>query len=145
MKILIIGGTGMIGGHAATHLAAEGHDVTLAARKAPAPTTPMAHFKLLIGDYTQGDFSEAQLAPFDAILFAAGNDIRHLPRGTDQNEFWDKMQIDGVPNFIAKARDAGVKGVVQLGSYYHQVMPNLIDTNPYVRARHLADAGGDGA
>ena len=33
MKILIVGGTGMIGGHAAAHLQAQGNAVTLAARK----------------------------------------------------------------------------------------------------------------
>ena len=33
MKILIVGGTGMIGGHAAVFLQARGDEVTLAARK----------------------------------------------------------------------------------------------------------------
>ncbi|MCA3870355.1 MAG: nucleoside-diphosphate sugar epimerase, partial [Burkholderia sp.] len=32
MKILIVGGTGLIGGHAALHLHAQGNPVTLAAR-----------------------------------------------------------------------------------------------------------------
>ena len=32
MKILVIGGTGMIGGHAALYLKSQGHDVTVAAR-----------------------------------------------------------------------------------------------------------------
>ncbi|WP_342358544.1 NAD(P)-dependent oxidoreductase [Terrarubrum flagellatum] len=139
MKILVVGGTGMIGGHAAGHLAAEGHEVVLAARRPPGAETPMAKFPVVIGDYVRGDFSEADLAPYDAILFAAGNDIRHLPRGSDQHAFWNETQIAGVPAFIARARDAGVKRVVHIGSYYHQVMPHLADTDPYVRARKLAD------
>ena len=32
MKILVVGGTGLLGGHAALYLQALGHDVTLAAR-----------------------------------------------------------------------------------------------------------------
>jgi dihydroflavonol-4-reductase len=141
VKILIVGGTGMIGGHAALHLKAEGHDVTLAARKPAAAATPMASFPVLIGDYTRGTFTQKDLAPFDAILFAAGNDIRHIGRNADADEFWRVTQIEGVPNFVKLARAAGVKRMVQLGSYYHQVMPHLIAENAYVRARSLADAG----
>lgn len=141
LKILIVGGTGMIGGHAAVHLKAQGNEVSLAARK-PAPAgTPMEHFPVVIGDYSQGTFTERDLEPFDAIVFGAGQDIRHLPKGTDENEFWRVMQIEGVPNFAKLAKRAGVKRLVQLGSYYHQVMPHLIETNAYVRARSLADEG----
>lgn len=141
MKILIVGGTGMIGGHAALHLRAQGAEVTLAARKPPSPATPVGDFPVLLGDYTRNSFTERDLEPFDAILFAAGNDIRHLPKGVDEQEFWRVMQIDGVPNFVALAKRAGVRRLVQLGSYYHQVMPHLIETSAYVRARSLADAG----
>lgn len=141
MKILIVGGTGMIGGHAAQTLAAEGHEVVLASRKPASPETPMARFSSLIGDYSKGEFSPQELEGFDAVVFAAGNDIRHLPKGTDEAEFWRVMQIEGVPNFVARAKQAGVRRVVQLGSYYHQVMPQLAEKNLYVRARKLADEG----
>ena len=141
VKILIVGGTGMIGGHAALHLAALGHDVTLAARKPANPATPMAAFPTLIGDYTQGTFAQADLAPFEAIVFAAGNDIRHIGRDVDAAEFWRVTQIEGVPNFAKLARAAGVRRFVQLGSYYHQAMPHLVAGDAYVRARALADDG----
>jgi nucleoside-diphosphate-sugar epimerase len=139
MKILIVGGTGMIGGHAATHLGAKGNEVVLASRR-PAPAgTPMARFPALIGDYTKGELGPERLAGFEAIVFAAGNDIRHIRKGDDEREFWRATQIEGVPAFVAAARDAGVSRLVQLGSYYHQAMPHLIKTNAYVRARALAD------
>ncbi|MDF2811067.1 MAG: hypothetical protein K0S56_2098 [Microvirga sp.] len=141
MKILIVGGTGMIGGHAADFLAAQGNSITIAARRPPPTTVPMAAYPILLGDYTQGTFTEADLASFDAVLFAAGNDIRHLPKDMDEQEFWDRTQIEGVPRFVALAKRAGVRRVVQLGSYYHQVMPHLIAENAYVRARHRADEG----
>ncbi len=141
VKVLIVGGTGMIGGHAALHLKAQGADVTLAARKPPPPATPMRDFPVLIGDYARNTFSESDLEPFDAIVFAAGNDIRHLPKDVDEREFWRVTQIEGVPAFVALAKRAGVKRLVQLGSYYHQVMSHLVDASPYVRARSLADEG----
>ncbi|MFP1645404.1 NAD-dependent epimerase/dehydratase family protein [Pontitalea aquivivens] len=141
MKILIVGGTGMIGGHAALMLAAEGHEVTLGARKPAQARSPVAHFAHLLGDYTQGDFSTRDLERFDAVVFAAGNDIRHLPAGVDGDAFWRATQIEGVPAFVARAKQAGVSRVVQLGSYYHHVMPGLAETDAYVRARKLADEG----
>ncbi len=139
MKILIVGGTGMIGGHTAVYLESLGHAVTLAARKPAAAGTPMAGFATLLGDYTLGEFTESDLAPFDAIVFAAGNDTRHIPRNSDEVEFWDRTQVRSVPAFIEMARRAGVGRVVHIGSYYHQLRPDLIETDPYVRGRHLAD------
>jgi nucleoside-diphosphate-sugar epimerase len=141
MKILIVGGTGMIGGHAAEHLIAAGHDVVLAARKPAPAATPMARMPVLLGDYAAGTFTRADLAPFEAIVFAAGQDIRHIPRDADPAAFWQATQIGGVPDFVRLARDAGVGRLVQIGSYYHQKMPHLAETNPYVRARKLADEG----
>lgn len=141
MKILVVGGTGMIGGYAATFLKSKGNEVTLAARKPAASTTGMVRFPMLTGDYSKGTFTEEELAPFDAIVFAAGNDIRHISKDADADEFWRVMQIEGVPRFAALARRAGVKRFVQLGSYYHQVLPHLAETDAYVRARKLADEG----
>jgi nucleoside-diphosphate-sugar epimerase len=141
MKVLIVGGTGMIGGQTAVFLAQGGHEVVLGSRKPARPGTPMERFPALIGDYSKGEFSPDELKGFDAVVFAAGNDIRHVPGDVDEDEFWRVMQIEGVPNFVERAKRAGVGRVVQLGSYYHQVMPHLAETNAYVRARKLADEG----
>lgn len=139
MKTLIVGGTGMIGTHTAVHLREQGHDVTVAARKTPAADSTAAQFPVLIGDYAEGTFTAGDLEGFDSIVFAAGNDIRHVPRDADTSEFWESTQTGGVPKFVALARDAGVECVVQVGSYYHQVQPELAATNPYVEARRRAD------
>lgn len=141
MRILVVGGTGMIGAHAANRLAGEGHAVMVAARKPPQPGAPASAFPILLGDYTAGGLTPAELSAFDAVLFAAGNDIRHLPKDIDRADFWRRTQIEGVPDFVARARQAGVKRLVQLGSYYHQVMPDLIERDDYVRGRSLADEG----
>ncbi len=60
MKTLVIGGTGMIGCHAATLLTDRGHDVTIGARSAPAEESPVAGYPVLLGDYATGGLTEAE-------------------------------------------------------------------------------------
>lgn len=139
MKILVIGGTGLIGGHAALFLQQQGNTVSIAARKPPAAGTALAQLDVLLRDYVAGDFTRDDLARFDAVVFAAGNDIRHLPPGTDEAAHWERANVEAVPRFFALARAAGVRRAVLVGSFYPQVAPQLIDTSPYVRSRHLAD------
>lgn len=141
MKILVVGGTGLIGGHVALHLQSLGHDVTIAARKPAQPQSALAALPILIGDYIEDDFTREQLAGFDALVFAAGNDIRHLDKDADEAAHWQRANIDGVPRFFKLARDAGVRRAVLVGSFYPQVKPELIERIPYVRSRHLADEG----
>jgi len=139
MRTLVVGGTGMIGTHVAVHLREHGHDVVVAARRPPAAGSTAAGFPVVLGDYVARTFTAGDLAGFDAIVFAAGHDIRHVPRDADPDRSWAATQSQGVPAFVALARDAGVGCVVQVGSYYHQVMPELAASNPYVEARRRAD------
>lgn len=143
MKTLIVGGTGMIGCHTAALLAERGHEVTIGARSAPSAESPVASYPVLLGDYSEGGFTEEELALFDAVVFAAGQDVRHVKPGDADEDadagFWSKYQSEGVPSFMARAKRAGVQRAVQVGSYYHMILPELAQTNPYVRARQLAD------
>ena len=139
MSILIVGGTGMIGTNLALHLQKAGHHVTLAGRNAPAVGHPAAGFPFLKRDFTKAEFTVADLAPFSAIVFAAGNDPRHLPKGVDEDAFWRATQTEGIPAFAALAKAAGVARFVQVGSYYHHLRPDLALLSPYIRARQLAD------
>lgn len=143
MKVLVVGGTGLIGGHCAVLLQAQGHAVTVAARSRPGQDTPMASMPVLLGNYIEQGFPEEQLADFDTVVFCAGNDVRHVPEGADleQRSLWDRVNSQAVPAFAARARAAGVKTFVNVGSFYPQVAPQLIEDNAYVRSRHLADAG----
>ena len=126
MKILVVGGTGALGGHAAIHLAAKGHEVTIGGRKPANPATPMAAMPFLKGDYVAGDYTPDRLAGFDQVVFAAGNDPRHVPQGQDFDAWLIKANHEAVPAFFAACREAGVKRAVQLGSFYHQAMPSLL-------------------
>ena len=141
MKILVVGGTGALGGHAAIHLASKGHAVTVSGRNPPHPDTPMAALPFLSGDYVAGDFTADRLAGFDWVVFAAGNDPRHVPPGSDFDAFLFKANHVAVPEFFAACRKAGVKRAIQLGSFYAQAAPELVAGNSYIRSRLAACEG----
>lgn len=141
MRVLVVGGTGALGGHCACHLASLGHDVTIGARNAAHPETAMAAMPLLKGDYVAGDFTADRMAGFDWVVFAAGNDPRHVPADADFAAFLHKANHEAVPTFFAACREAGVKRAVQLGSYYHQAAPHLLEGNYYIQSRQAACEG----
>ncbi|WP_395337278.1 NAD-dependent epimerase/dehydratase family protein [Novosphingobium sp. BL-8H] len=141
MKLLVIGGTGALGGHAAIHMAAQGHDVTVAGRSAPHAATPMAAMPFLQGDYVAGDFTPDRLEGFDWVIFAAGNDPRHVPQGEDFEKFLIRANHEAIPAVFAACAKAGVGRAVQLGSFYPQAAPHLLEGNAYIRSRLAACEG----
>ena len=137
MKILVVGGSGLIGGDAALFLRQQGHDVTIMARKRS--TVPaLAALPVLIGDYVNDDCSDGRLKGFDALVFAAAADIRKIPRAgsVTPEQFYQKHNDEAVPRFFRAARDAGVKRSVYIGTFYPQVAPQRIGVCPYVTSRH---------
>lgn len=142
MKILMVGGTGLIGGHAALRLKAEGHEVHVGARKLAPQGTGMADLPFHSIDYVGEQPDAGLLAGFDAIIFAAGNDIRHAPPDADaQVAHWKRANSEAVPRFFAAAKAAGVCHAILIGSFYPQAAPHLVATNPYVASRLAADEG----
>ncbi len=141
MKTLVVGGTGALGGHIAAHLKERGHDVTVAARNPPEAGTPMASMPFLQGDYVAGDFTPEKLRGFDWVVFAAGNDPRHVPPGSDFNAHLVKANHEAVPAFFRACREAGVKRAVQVGSFYAQAAPELVEGNNYIKSRKAACEG----
>src|SRR5262245_24196346 len=138
MKILVVGGTGLTGAHAALHLRDLGHRVTLLSRTAPTLDC-LRDFDHLAGNYVDGELPVEALAHFDQMVFAAGADIRQLPPGEDEAGFFDRVNTRAIPRFFQRAKDAGIRRAVYVGTYYPQVVPEKIQTSPYVRSRHLAD------
>lgn len=138
-RVLVVGGTGLIGAHAALLLAERGDTVVIASRSGATDHPQLAELEQLRGDYAAGTFTEAELSRFDSIVFSAGNDVRHVAVDDESAPFWSSVQSDGVPNFIELARRAGVGRVVQVGSCYHQFDPTFAAGSPYVEARRLAD------
>ena len=141
MKILVVGGTGMIGGHAALRLRAAGHEVTIAGRNVAAPGSVLADLQSLRIDFTAEEQPAGVLGRFEALIFAAGNDIRHLPAGEDFDAYATRVNAACAPRFCRLARDAGVRHVINIGSFYPQAAPHLLAGNAYMRSRLAADEG----
>lgn len=140
MKTLIVGGTGLTGAHAALQLRESGHNVTLMSRFVPALEC-LHDFDHIVGSYIAEEVSSDALSAFDQMVFAAGADIRQLPRGEDEAAFYQRVNVEAIPQFFERAREAGIERAVYIGTYYPQVVPEKIETSPYVRSRHLADEG----
>jgi dihydroflavonol-4-reductase len=137
MKVLVVGGSGLIGGDTALHLSQQGHDVTIMARHAP--TAPaLAALPLLKRDYVNDDCADGRLAGFDALVFAAAADIRNVPRdgSVTPDEFYRRYNDEAVPRFFRAARAAGITRAVYIGTFYPQVAPQRIGVCPYVTSRH---------
>lgn len=138
MKVLVVGGTGMIGGHIALHLSEQGHDVTVAGRNPPEADTPLGNLGFERIDYVNMDYADGALDGYDVLVFAAGQDVRHVPEGEDDG-YWAKANSEGVPRFFKAAKDAGMKIGINIGSFYPQAAPELVESNPYVKSRKVSD------
>ena len=137
-KILVVGGTGLTGAHAALHLRDEGNEVTIMSRSRPSLPCMQA-FSHIAGNYVEDDISTQALQGFEQLVFAAGADIRQLAPGDSEDAFFTRANVEGIPRFFELAREAGIRRTVYIGSYYPQVAPEKIDSSVYVRSRHLAD------
>ncbi len=137
-RVLIVGGTGLTGAHAALFLREAGYDVTLCSRNTP-DLPCLAGFGHIAGSYVDDSIPPHSLEGFDALVFAAGADLRQLPPGEEEGAYFTRVNSVAIPRFISRAREAGVGRVVYIGSYYPQVAPEAIEHSIYVRSRHEAD------
>lgn len=137
MKVLVVGGTGLLGAHAALYLQQQGCQVTIASRN-PSRVPLLQAMPFMALDYTGEDIASETLKGFDALMFCAGNDIRHVDSSQGSESMaaqWHANNTLAIPRFFAKAKAAGVRKAVMLGSFYPQMSPELIETNPYIRSR----------
>ncbi len=67
MKILVVGGTGLIGGHGALYFKDKGHDVTIMARSKPKGTSALNELPFIAGNYVEDDFSDGRLNDISVI------------------------------------------------------------------------------
>jgi nucleoside-diphosphate-sugar epimerase len=138
MKLLVIGGSGLLGTFARQVALRRGHQVTGLSRRPPASTGPE---RWLAGDVTQ--LTERQLqetcAGQDAVVYALGLDDRQShPRPSYPVFFEDHVTV--CTKVARAARDAGVKKFVVYGSYFthfDHTLPalELARHHPYVRSR----------
>lgn len=140
MKVLVVGGTGLIGGEIALHLHRSGHAVSIMSRK-PSTVPVLAELPFVGTDYINDDVSDGRLRGFDWLVFAAAADIRNLPRdGSETPEaFYTRANTQAIPRFFAAARQAGIRRTVYIGTFYPQVASHRIGLCPYVTSRHNTD------
>jgi dihydroflavonol-4-reductase len=135
MKIIVVGGSGMIGGTAALHLQSEGHEVAISSRREPTADSGVHSLPFIRGSYQDDSISKDTFAEFDALVFTASVDPRDLPKGSDEDTFWKEMNTIAIPRFFERARDAGIRKVVNIGSFYPWAKPELIEGNSYIQMR----------
>lgn len=140
-RILVVGGAGLVGAACALHLAELGHAVTIAGRTPPS-AGPLTGLPFAAGSFLGNDFDDRFLGRFDALVFAAGNDVRQLPEGASQDDYFHQANSIGVPAFFARAKAAGMGRAVYVGSYYTAVVPRYrIEQSGYLRSRKASDEG----
>jgi len=154
--VLILGGTGFIGWHAAHEFLRRGWRVTaVALPPLPAPDLFPPEVRVEFGDFgTMSDDTLAGLlAGHEAAVFAVGADDRATPTAPAYRYF-RKANVDSAVRFIRLCRRTGVPNVVLLGSYFShfaRLWPGLELTrhHPYIRSRveqedaAVAEAGKD--
>lgn len=141
MKVLILGGTGMLGAAAATELLRRGHQVEAVART-PAPSgATFERVKVHALDVFTA--SEAELTTLllgvDGLVYALGPDDREAIPAPALAYFQEHL-VDQTERIMLAARRAGVKRAALLGSYFctfDRLHPEwqLAAHHPYVRAR----------
>lgn len=125
----------MIGGNAALYLRSLGYEVTLAGRHPQGHIPVLRGLPFMQGDYIRGEITLSQLKAFDAIVFAAGSDLRYVPQGEDGDHHFQYANGIAIPTFARLARSAGVKHFVQLENFYPHIEPDQVEKPAYVRPR----------
>lgn len=113
MRILICGGTGVIGRYVVPLLVARGHEVTALARddQAAALAESMGA-RIVRGDLFAPGTLVAASAGQDAIVHAATSLPRTFPGKPSEFATNDRIRREGTMNLLAAARAAGVRRIV---------------------------------
>lgn len=140
MKILVVGGSGLIGGTIALHLNSRGLDVTVMSRKT-SRTEALRSLKHIAVDYVNYEDSAEAIAGFDGVIFAAAGDIRGYTalNGETETQYYQRVNDAAVPKFIKYLRDTGLSRAVYISSFYPNVVPEFVGSSPYVSSRHATD------
>ncbi|KAL5623763.1 hypothetical protein FOBRF1_003013 [Fusarium oxysporum] len=139
-NILIVGGTGTIGGYIALEAHSRGYAVTIGGRKSVKGVPILEDLPFVKADYVAGEYTSEILSAFDSVVFSAGADMRHVPENTSADEYYLQSANSAV-EFARLARDAGVKRLVHIGSFYWHIAPELVEKTPYIRSRKMAAEG----
>ena len=141
-SVLILGGTGFIGWHAAHEFLRRGWKVTAVAL----PPLPAANIfppdvRVELADFrTVSDGAFARLLQgHEAAVFAIGADDRTTPKAPAW-PFFKQANVDATTRFVRLCRGAHIRNLVLLGSYFchfARIRPELelARHHPYIRSR----------
>jgi len=132
MKVVVVGGSGLIGDYIVRDLLQRGHAVRVVTRTAP--QDPIASVEYVRGDYLAG-LHESVFEGRDALIQAASTDYRVLPKESD---YFHRTNVVAMGALFVAAQRAGLKRAVYVSSFYHAIRPDLV-THPYVRSRRDAE------
>lgn len=142
MKVLIIGGSGLLGSCAAFELIGKGHSVkSLSLPPLPKGAAFPEGLEHIFGDYTKMSDEELlfTLSACDSLVFASGVDERvHVK--PPALAFYQKYNNAPLHRILGLAKLAGLSRAVVLGSYFchfNRTMPEmeLEKWHPYIKSR----------
>lgn len=142
MKVLLIGGTGLLGSQTARELISRGHSVhSIALPPVPEGALLPPEMTLTLKDSNQMTDEElkALLRGMDGFIFAAGVDER-IEGPSPIYEFFKKYNITPLERMLRLAKESGVKHAVIAGSYFSYFarkwpQMELTKWHPYIRSR----------
>ncbi|MFI5843101.1 NAD(P)H-binding protein [Catenuloplanes sp. NPDC051500] len=131
MKVLVAGGSGLIGAHVVEVLRERGHTVTTVARS-------QADHVVDLGQATDEQL-RGMMAGQDGVVYAARTDEQR-PMPKPVYPAFRAVMVDPVTRLFAAAREEGLVSGVLMGSYYthfDRVHPEwkLTDRHTYIRCR----------
>ena len=141
-RVMIVGGTGLLGYHAALELLKRGYQVSaLALEDVDLKGWYPKEIHVEYGDVfsmTPQELRELMKGHY-AMVYAMGPDDRSVPQAPASLFFGEKL-VDTAARVFDAARRAEVKRSVLLGSYFHhfhRLMPHLglATRHPYIMAR----------
>jgi nucleoside-diphosphate-sugar epimerase len=142
MKVLMIGGTGLLGSQAACELISRGHSVHSIALP-PLPEGAMLPPEMTLTLKNSSEMSDGELktlfAGAEGFLFAAGVDER-VEGPAPIYDFFQKYNITPLERLLRLAKECGVKHAVVAGSYFSYFAKKwpemeLARWHPYIRSR----------
>jgi uncharacterized protein YbjT (DUF2867 family) len=111
MKILVTGGTGVIGEGVIPELLSRGHDVRLLSRHAKEDAQQWHDVQPFVGDVADASSVTGAADGCDVVLHIAGIAAEDPPKTT-----FERVNVGGTRNVIAEATRAGVKRFVFVSS-----------------------------
>lgn len=112
MKVLVTGGTGVVGPHAVRRLLRKGHSVRLFSRHASAERDSFeGEIEALDGDLGDGQWTRGAAEGCEAVLHLAAVVAERPPELT-----FERINVEGTRHLVAEAERAGVRRFVYVSS-----------------------------